>query len=77
MGQVLNGFVSIPTVYHVGGPLSWSNMFMFKTRPSGTDWSPKFVVYGDFGNSNAETLTSLQEEAQLGHFDAVLHIGMA
>lgn len=42
---------------------------------SGTDWSPRLVVYGDLGNENAQSLSRLQEETVRGMYDAVLHIG--
>ena len=32
-------------------------------------------MYGDMGNKNARSLARLQEEAQKGHFDMVLHVG--
>jgi hypothetical protein len=41
----------------------------------GTDWSPSLAVYGDLGNDNAQSLTRLQEEVQMGMYDAILHVG--
>ncbi|XP_019768604.2 acid phosphatase type 7 [Dendroctonus ponderosae] len=61
--------------YHCGGSDGWSDLFWFKTLPSGDDWSPHLVIYGDMGNDNAQSLTRLQEETQRGLYDAVLHIG--
>ena len=46
--------------YHVGGLLGWSDIFWFKTRPSGTNWSPKFIVYGDMGNVDAISVPFIQ-----------------
>ena len=43
--------------------------------PSGTDWSPRFAVFGDMGNTNAQSLPRLQEETMLGYYDAILHVG--
>lgn len=40
-----------------------------------TDWSPHFVFFGDLGNTNAQSLPRLQEEAQMGMYDAILHVG--
>lgn len=42
---------------------------------AGQDWSPRFAVFGDMGNSNAQSLTMLQEETLMGKFDAILHVG--
>jgi len=62
-------------VYHCGGDKGWSPEFWFKTPPDGDNWSPKFAIYGDMGNENAQSLARLQEETQRGHFDAILHVG--
>lgn len=61
--------------YHCGSDQGWSSIFYFRTLPDGTDWSPQFVVFGDLGNTNAQSLPRLQEEAQNGLYDAVLHVG--
>jgi len=42
---------------------------------AGSNWSPRFAVFGDMGNVNAQSIGRLQEETQAGHFDAVLHVG--
>ena len=39
------------------------------------DWSPRFAVFGDFGNTNAQSLSRIQKETHEGHFDAILHVG--
>nr|CAD7595216.1 unnamed protein product [Timema genevievae] len=62
-------------VYHCGSELGWSPVFWFKTRPAGQSWSPMLAVYGDLGNSYAESLTLLQKEAQRGLYDAFIHAG--
>ena len=41
----------------------------------GTNWAPRFAVFGDMGNKNARILGRLQEETMQGHFDAILHVG--
>lgn len=41
----------------------------------GSDWSPRFAVFGDMGNINAQSMPRLQEETMLGYYDAVLHVG--
>ncbi|XP_066147683.1 acid phosphatase type 7 [Euwallacea fornicatus] len=61
--------------YHCGSDLGWSNLFWFKTTPTGDNWSPHLVIYGDMGNENAQSLVRLQEETQRGLYDAVLHVG--
>jgi hypothetical protein len=43
--------------------------------PLGTDWSPRFAIFGDMGNTNAQSLPRLQEETMLGYYDAILHVG--
>lgn len=62
--------------YHCGGPDGWSSIFFFTATKDGTEWSPRFALYGDLGSSNARSLSYLQEETQRGHFDAILHVGM-
>ncbi|XP_070578904.1 acid phosphatase type 7-like [Ptychodera flava] len=61
--------------YHCGSPDGWSAVYYFTTFQDGTDWSPKFAVFGDMGNINAQSLAALEEETQKGHFDAILHVG--
>lgn len=62
--------------YHCGSPkYGWSPLFFFTAMKSGQNWSPRFAVFGDLGNSNAQSLAMLQEETMLGNFDAVLHVG--
>ena len=46
--------------YHVGSSLGWSDLYFFKTRPTGNNWSPKFLVYGDMGNKNAISVPFIQ-----------------
>jgi len=63
-------------IYHVGSDKGWSIVYYF-TALKGIDdnWSPRFAVYGDMGNKNARSLSSLQQETQRGHFDAIIHVG--
>jgi hypothetical protein len=44
--------------------------------PFGSNWSPRFAVFGDMGNENAQSVGRLQEETQNGKFDAILHVGL-
>lgn len=62
-------------IYHCGSENGWSPEFWFVTPKQGEDWSPRFAIYGDMGNENAQSLARLQEETQRGHFDAILHVG--
>lgn len=62
-------------MYHCGSNFGWSEIFWFSTMPNGTNWSPRFAVYGDLGNVNAQSLPRLQEEIQKGMYDAILHVG--
>ncbi|XP_039756844.1 acid phosphatase type 7 isoform X1 [Pararge aegeria] len=62
-------------VYHVGSTYGWSEKFSFKTPPNGENWIVRAAIYGDMGNKNAHSLSYLQDEAQRGHFDVVLHVG--
>lgn len=43
--------------------------------PDGTKWSPRFAIFGDLGNENAQSLPRLQDETMLGFYDAILHVG--
>ncbi len=62
--------------YHCGSPTyGWSPVFFFTAMPEGTNWSPRFAVYGDMGHVNAQSVSRLQEETMLGKYDAVLHVG--
>ncbi|XP_053210301.1 acid phosphatase type 7-like [Panonychus citri] len=62
-------------MYHVGSEFGWSPIFWFAAVKNGSDWSPRLAVFGDLGNENAKTLPRLQEDAQSGAFDAILHVG--
>ncbi|XP_023231291.1 acid phosphatase type 7-like [Centruroides sculpturatus] len=62
-------------VYHCGSNMGWSSIFWFTTMKEGTNWSPKFAVFGDMGNINAQSLPRLQEDTQKGMYDAILHVG--
>nr|XP_006632576.1 PREDICTED: iron/zinc purple acid phosphatase-like protein isoform X1 [Lepisosteus oculatus]XP_015206299.1 PREDICTED: iron/zinc purple acid phosphatase-like protein isoform X1 [Lepisosteus oculatus] len=62
-------------VYHCGSSDGWSEMFYFTAMKSGTEWSPKFALFGDLGNENPQSLARLQKETQMGMYDIILHIG--
>nr|XP_006817248.1 PREDICTED: iron/zinc purple acid phosphatase-like protein-like [Saccoglossus kowalevskii] len=61
--------------YHCGSSDGWSSIYSFTAMPSGSNWSPRFAVFGDMGNVNAQSVGALQQETQKGHFDAILHVG--
>lgn len=62
-------------IYHVGSKKGISDMYSFQAMPIHAGFAPRFAVYGDMGNINAQSLTRLQEETQKGLYDAILHIG--
>lgn len=43
--------------------------------PEGNNWSPRFAIFGDLGNENAQSLPRLQDETMFGFYDAILHVG--
>lgn len=55
--------------------MGWSALYWFHTVSAQEKWSPSLAIYGDLGNENAQSLPRLQEETQLGMYDAILHIG--
>jgi hypothetical protein len=63
-------------MYHCGSPLyGWSSKFYFRAMRNDSEFSPRFAIYGDLGNSNAQSLARLQEETALGFYDVFLHVG--
>lgn len=64
-----------PYTYHCGSVDGWSAIYKFNAMKNGSNWSPKFAVFGDLGNKNAQSLPRLQEEVQRDVYDAVLHVG--
>ncbi|XP_076359677.1 acid phosphatase type 7 [Tachypleus tridentatus] len=61
--------------YHCGSNEGWSSLYFFRAMREGNKWSPRFAVFGDLGNVNAQSLPRLQEETQRGMYDVVLHVG--
>ncbi|CAD5118751.1 DgyrCDS7428 [Dimorphilus gyrociliatus] len=61
--------------YNVGSNSGWSDIFFFKTWRTDPNWSPRFAIYGDMGNSNAQSLARLQQETRKNFYDAILHVG--
>jgi len=63
-------------LYHVGGPRTgWSDVFTFRAMRAGHEWTSRFAMYGDMGNSFGISIPPLQVEAWRGNFDAVFHYG--
>lgn len=62
-------------IYHCGSVDGWSAIYWFTAMQSGSNWSPRFAIYGDMGNVNAQSLSRLQEEIQKGTYHAILHVG--
>ena len=50
-------------------------MYSFRSIKSGTDWSPRLLVYGDMGDINARSLAQMTLEVQQDRYDLVLHVG--
>ena len=42
---------------------------------NGTDWSPRFAVYGDLGFLNGISMPFLTKETSSRNWDVVLHLG--
>jgi len=61
--------------YTCGSSEGWSAAFFFTAMKSGSNWSPRFALYGDLGNVNAQSLPRLQLETEKDMYDAVLHVG--
>lgn len=61
--------------YQCGSELGWSEVFWFTAIKEGSDWSPRFAVYGDLGNVNGQSIPRLQQEVHRNNFDAILHVG--
>lgn len=73
---VLSGLIpGTKYIYHCGSRWGWSAIFSFHTMPDDINWAPRFAVFGDMGNINAQSLPRLQEEAVRGMYDAILHVG--
>ncbi|CAF0889384.1 unnamed protein product [Brachionus calyciflorus] len=61
--------------YHFGSKLGWSDIYSFTAMSDDTNWSPRFAIFGDMGNENAQSIPRLQEETMLGFYDAIFHVG--
>ena len=61
--------------YMCGSSANWSSVYTMRTLGSGADYSPVFLVYGDFGYDNAQSMSRIQAEVSAGGIDAILHVG--
>lgn len=61
-------------LYHCGSVDGWSAAYTFHVAPSHSS-SATLAVFGDLGNANPRSLSTLQREAQTKGIDAVLHVG--
>ncbi|KAG8448886.1 hypothetical protein GDO86_015816 [Hymenochirus boettgeri] len=61
--------------YSCGSIYGWSSQFFFRAMQNGSSWGPRLVVFGDMGKENAQSLSRLQKETEMGMYDAVLHVG--
>jgi hypothetical protein len=58
-----------------GSDEGWSAVFTFTAMQSGTNWSPRFALYGDMGNVNAQSVPRLTQDVMQGMYDCILHVG--
>ncbi|XP_066494694.1 acid phosphatase type 7-like [Tiliqua scincoides] len=61
--------------YRCGSQQGWSDTFSFQTLRNGSDWSPRFVIYGDMGLVNPQSLPRLINDTENGMYDVLLHVG--
>ncbi|XP_069500332.1 acid phosphatase type 7 isoform X3 [Ambystoma mexicanum] len=62
-------------VYICGSVLGWSQKLNFVALRNGSDWSPRFAIFGDLGYFNPLALPRLRQETQAGLYDILLHVG--
>jgi hypothetical protein len=75
VGSTIEVYLLSILEYRVGSLLGWSTMYTFTAMKSGTNWSPRFALFGDMGNRNAQSMARLQTEAEEGNVDFVIHAG--
>lgn len=61
--------------YRCGSRQGWSDTFTFRALQNGSDWSPRFVIYGDMGLVNPQSLPRLINDTENGMYDVLLHVG--
>ncbi|XGW02102.1 hypothetical protein V3C99_014279 [Haemonchus contortus] len=72
----LSGLVPGKTYqYRVGSEHGWSALYKFTALTPRPDGGYEIAVFGDLGNQNARSLAKLQQMAQDGDIDMVMHVG--
>ncbi|CAB3397168.1 unnamed protein product [Caenorhabditis bovis] len=61
--------------YHVGSDHGWSAIYFFTALEERVGGGFQFAVYGDLGVENGRSLGAIQQMAQKGELDMVLHVG--
>lgn len=61
--------------YHCGSDSGWSDLFYFQAMRNDSAWLPHLAIYGDLGSDNAQSMSRLQKEVQMGVYDAIVHVG--
>jgi hypothetical protein len=61
--------------YQCGDGTSWSKTYSFKTLRKDSNWAPRFIVYGDLGYANGQSIPRLVQEVNSGNYDVMLHVG--
>ena len=62
--------------YQCGYGSDWSKVFTMYVLKDGTDWSPRFVIYGDLGYQNGNrSIPLLRNQTNDRQWDVVLHVG--
>ena len=54
--------------YMVGSTLGWSDVMLMRTVPSGHNWDPNILIFGDMGVENAISLPFMQRETENGGY---------
>ena len=66
----------IPKAYQCGSNDGWSDKISFKTLSGSTNWSPKMLVFGDFGYVNAVSFKAIKQEVDNKNVDLLFHNGI-
>ena len=54
--------------YRVGSTMGWSDVMLMRTVPSGHNWDPNILIFGDMGVENAVSLPFMQRETENGGY---------
>ena len=62
--------------YKVGSKeTSWSDVYYFRTLPSGNNWLPSLAIYGDLGLQNKQSLPFMKKDVHKNIYNVIFHIG--